>query len=399
MNYKDLQFNLGNQQIVNQQNAKKRLSLVLQSGRVAHAYLLTGPAGSGKAALALAFAEILNGIDHLTDLGNQKFSTKSSWFTHPDIHLFLPMPTKYQLEDLRERLALLAENPYNLVNFNERPSIAKDDSSKNKQAFYPIDYFHDEIRPKAFLKPNEGKKTIIILTEIELMRESAANAFLKLLEEPADNLVFILTTAHYDALLPTIQSRCQQIKLNALSPTDIETALIEKEKIVPEDAKYIAHVSGGNYKMARFYDAQSIKQSQDEIVAYLRYAYGNKAVDLTQIITEWHQNLNIQRQLMLLNMLEIFLRDLMIYRDTGDEAFVTNTNQLKTIQNFCSNLKDAAIHNMVDEVNRCRPLIQQNVQAKLVFTTLAFRLSALMRNHPMPLAHNNPWKHLPTFVN
>src|SRR5699024_2314242 len=123
---------------------------------------------------------------------------------------------------------------------------------------YPIDYFQDEIRPKAFLKPNEGKKTVIILTEIELMRERAANAFLKLLEEPAENLVFILTTANYESLLPTIQSRCQQIKLNPLSAIDIENALIQNKNIEAEDAKYIARVSGGNYTMARFYDSKTI---------------------------------------------------------------------------------------------------------------------------------------------
>lgn len=398
MNYKNLHFNLGDPKVTNQQKAKKRLSLVLKSDRIGHAYLLTGPFGSGKTALALAFAEILNGVDHLTDLGHQKFSKKSSWFTHPDIHLFLPMPTKYQMVELRERLTLLSENPYNLVDFNRRPSLSDNESSKNQQSFYPIDYFHDEIRPKAFLKPNEGLKTVIILTEIELMRKRAANAFLKLLEEPSENLVFILTTARYDALLPTIQSRCQQIKLNTLSVTDIETALIENETIADEDARYLARVSGGNYTMARFYDIESVKSSRKEVVNYLRGAYGKKAVELTQIINGWHQNHNIQGQVMLLNILEMFLRDLMIYRDTSDQIFITNVDQLKTIQNFCNNLGDAAIDKMIDEVNRCRPLLQQNVQAKMVFTTLAFRLSALMRNQKLPIPENEPWNHLPAFV-
>src|SRR5699024_11166167 len=118
----------------------------------------------------------------------------------------------------------------------------------------------------------------------------------------------------------------------------------------------------------------------------LRSAYGLKAVQLIELIDEWHRNFNIQRQIILLNMLEMFLRDLMVYRDSGDQTLITNTNQIEIIENFCNNLSDAAIDKMIEEVDKCRPLLRQNVQAKMVFTTLAFRLSALMRNQSLPLS-------------
>ncbi len=106
----------------------------------------------------------------------------------------MPVTTGYSVDDLRERLSYLAKDPYEVVDFSHRPSLENEQSSKNKQAFYPIGYFHEEIRPKAFLKPNEGQKTVIILTNIETMRKEAANAFLKILEEPAEDLIFLLTT-------------------------------------------------------------------------------------------------------------------------------------------------------------------------------------------------------------
>ncbi len=380
MNYKNLQFNLGDRRLVNQQKAKKYLTRILRSGRMGHAYLLTGRQGSGKTALALAFAEIINGVDNLTNLAGQRFSKKSSWFTHPDIHLFLPMPTHYNLDELRERLTLLAVDPYEIVDFNRRPSLTDEQSSKNKQAFYPIDYFHEEIRPKAFLKPNEGEKTVVILAGIETMRKEAANAFLKLLEEPAENLIFVLLTDHPDALLPTIRSRCQQIKLNTLSIGDVEQALIRYENLQTDDARYMARVSGGNYALSRLHNIELIKNKRTEVIEFLRSAYTKNAPKLYQTVNDWQKEFNIEGQIMLLDVLANFLRDLLVYRETKQENLITNIDRLEVIQKFCDNLKNASVNKMIEQVNKCRPLVYQNVQAKLVFTVLAFRLADLMQN-------------------
>lgn len=253
IDYNKLDFNLGNNRLVGQEKARNYIKRILNSGRLGHAYLFSGPAGSGKTALALSFAEVINGIDNLTDLGSQAFSKKSSWLNHPDIHIFLPVPTSFNVDNLRERLTLLDKNPYEVVDFSHRPSLTNDDSTSNKQAFYPIEFFHEEVRPKAFLKPNEGQKTVIILTNIETMRKEAANAFLKLLEEPSEDLVFLLTTNSTDALLPTIISRCQHIQLSSLSTNEIENALVKYDDIPQQEAEYLARISGGNYSMARFF--------------------------------------------------------------------------------------------------------------------------------------------------
>lgn len=202
--YKNLAFSFGDRRLVGQRQAREHLERIIHSGRISHSYLLSGPSGVGKTAFALAFAEILNGVDHLTDLGGQAFSKKSSWFTHPDIHVFLPIPTNVSVSELRSRLELLKEDPYEVVDFSLRPSITNDEHSKNRRAFYPIRYFREEIKPVCYLTPNEGHKTVVIMTNIEEMKAEAANAFLKLLEEPSEDLVFVITTQHMESLLPTI---------------------------------------------------------------------------------------------------------------------------------------------------------------------------------------------------
>ena len=393
--YQDLDFDFGDRRLVGQSLAKEHIQRIIGSGRISHSYLFSGPKGVGKTAFALAFAEVINGVNHLTDLGNQKFSKKSSWFTHPDIHTFLPVPTNVTVDELRERLELLKEDPYEVVDFSLRPSLTDDESSKNKQAFYPIKYFHEEIRPKAFLKPNEGRKTVIIMTGIETMRKEAANAFLKLLEEPSENLMFLLTTSNTEALLPTIISRCQHIQLTPLKTKEISDALVSYDSLPQEDADYLARVSGGNYAMTRFFDSESLRQTREEVIEFLRYSYSHDAVNIVETSKNWQSNHNVEGQIALLNIMEVFLRDLMVYRSTQNSSLVTNADQIEAIKKFCKALKDARLEDMIGQVNEVKPMIQQNVQGRLVFTALALRFFKLIRGLDPEISSHDSWKHLP----
>lgn len=395
--YQNLTFNFGDRRLVGQQFAKEQIKRIVHSGRISHSYLFSGPPGIGKTAFALAFAELINGVNNLTDLVTQAFSKKSSWFTHPDIHVFLPVPTSVSVEELRSRLELLREDPYEIVDFSLRPSLTNEDSTKNKRAFYPIDYFREEIRPKAYLKPNEGRKTVIIMTGIENMRKEAANAFLKLLEEPSKDLIFLLTTDHTEALLPTIISRCQHIQLSPLKTGEIEQALIEQDGLPEDEASYLARVSGGNYAMTRFFDVDTLKKTREEIIEYLRYSYSQDAVNITQTAQDWHSSQNLEGQIAVLNVMEVFLRDLLVYRSTEKQELVTNADQIDVIKNFCDTLSDARLEEMITQVNKCKPMIYQNVQPKLIFTSLAFRFSSLMRDRDPIISNQDSWKHLPAF--
>lgn len=397
-NYQDMNINFGDERLVGQHLAKEHIERIISSGRISHAYLFSGPSGIGKTAFALAFAEVLNGIDNLTSLGDHAFSKKSSWFTHPDIHVFIPVPTSVTVDELRLRLEMLKKDPYEIVDFSLRPSITDESSSKNLRAFYPIDYFHDEIRPKAFLKPNEGRKTVIIMTGIETMRKEAANAFLKLLEEPSEDLIFLLTTGNTEALLPTIISRCQHIQLTPLKTEEIEHALVSQDNLPKEEATYLARVSGGNYAMTRFFDVATLKATREDIIKFLRFSYALDAKNITEAAQDWQSDRNLEGQIALLNVMEVFLRDLMVYRSSQNASLVTNADQIEVIKKFCETMNDARLEDMIEQINHCKPMMYQNVQPKLIYTALAFRFSSLMRGLDTTISSGDSWKHLPAFV-
>ncbi|WP_020401959.1 ATP-binding protein [Gracilimonas tropica] len=392
-----MNIKFGNRRIIGQKRAKEQVERILDSDRISHAYLLSGPSGVGKTAFALALAEAINGVEHLSDLGEYKSSKKSSWFTHPDIHVFIPKPTSANTEELRGRLELLAKDPYEIIDFSRRPSL-DDDSSKNLQAFYPIDYFRDDIRPVAKLKPNEGNRVVVIMTQVETMRKETANAFLKLLEEPSDRLMFILTTESYESLLPTITSRCQHIPLGALKNNEVEQGLIEVDGLNPEEASYLARVSNGNYAMTRFFDVSKLKENRESVVEFMRMAYGQDAARLSTIVQDWQSSNNIEGLIALTNLIEMYIRDLMVYRETENKAFITNIDQLESIQKFVTALDEARLEEMIDHLDSYRPALRQNVNPKLIFIVLALRFSNLMRGLDPYIPDENNWKHIPAFA-
>lgn len=392
-----MNIKFGNRRIIGQKRAKEQVERILDSDRISHAYLLSGPSGVGKTAFALALAEAINGVEHLSDLREYKSSKKSSWFTHPDIHVFIPKPTSANTEELRGRLELLAKDPYEIIDFSRRPSL-DDDSSKNLQAFYPIDYFRDDIRPVAKLKPNEGNRVVVIMTQVETMRKETANAFLKLLEEPSDRLMFILTTESYESLLPTITSRCQHIPLGALKNNEVEQGLIEVDGLNPEEASYLARVSNGNYAMTRFFDVSKLKENRESVVEFMRMAYGQDAARLSTIVQDWQSSNNIEGLIALTNLIEMYIRDLMVYRETENKAFITNIDQLESIQKFVTALDEARLEEMIDHLDSYRPALRQNVNPKLIFIVLALRFSNLMRGLDPYIPDENNWKHIPAFA-
>lgn len=390
-------FKFGNRRIIGQHRAKEQVERILASDRISHAYLLSGPSGVGKTAFALALAEAINGIDHLSDLGEHKHSKKSSWFTHPDIHVFIPKPTSAKTEELRDRLELLAKDPYEIISFSQRPSL-DDESSKNLQAFYPIDYFREDIRPIAKLKPNEGDRIVIILTQVETMRKETANAFLKLLEEPSDRLMFILTTESYESLLPTITSRCQHIPLGTLKDKEVEQGLIEVDGLQADEAAYLARVSGGNYAMTRFFDVEKLKENREAVVQFMRMAFSQDAVGLSKLAQDWQSSNNIEGLISITNLIEMYIRDLMVFRETGNKKFITNIDQLESIEKFVKSLDDARLEEMIKHLDSFRPALRQNVNPKLILIVLALRFSPLMRGLDPVISEEENWKHIPAFV-
>ncbi len=389
---------LGDRRLIGQRQLREQMYRVVSEDRLSHAYLIAGQPGTGKKPLALAFAEAINGVEHLGPAATGHKSVRRSWYYHPDIHVFLPLPAQVTIDELRARLELLADDPYEIVDFAMRPTLTGQETGKNRQAFYSREYFNTHIRRAATLKPSEGRRNIVIISNVEKMRTDVVNAFLKLLEEPGENVMFILTTDNINALLPTVISRCQLLACKPLDTTEVYDALREYDGLPDEQARFLSRISGGNYSFTRFYDMETLEENREDIIRFLRLSYAVDVGGILDISHKWHSEYNKEGQIAIIGMIETFLRDIALYDAGVSEDLIINNDKRDVISNFSSRLQDARIEDMIATLEEARILIGQNVQTRLVFTVIANRFASWMRGLEAPVAQDQPWKHIPAFL-
>jgi DNA polymerase-3 subunit delta' len=191
------------------------LSGAVTNGRLAHAYLLAGPAHIGKTTLARAFAQTLNceAGDPAPCLACRscRLIAKDG---HPDVRLIEPTP-----------------------------------SSSGRKETLRIEQVRN-LQKELALAPYEGHYQVVILTRFQKASLGAANALLKTLEEPPKRVVIILTADLADSLLPTIVSRCQSLTLRPLPLEKVESALLLRWHATEREAHQLAHLSGGRLGLA-----------------------------------------------------------------------------------------------------------------------------------------------------
>lgn len=192
-------------QTVGHDHAIRLLQNSIETGRVSHAYLFSGPRQAGKATLAKDFAKALNCLEPDRPCGRCRSCKKIEAGIHPDVQV-----------------------------------IEIEDGSKN----ISIDAVR-KLQEGVALRPFEGRTKVYIIEEVERLSEPAANSLLKTLEEPPPSVVMVLTTMDATSLLSTVVSRCQQVELRPVATAAIETALRERYGADLDRARLLASVARG----------------------------------------------------------------------------------------------------------------------------------------------------------
>lgn len=370
--------------VLDQDRVVQTLRRALAQERVAHAYLLHGPDGVGKRAVAYEMARALQCPEQADEACDAcPTCRKTRRMVHPDVHVNLPHPWSQEKDrdedDIGARIRRLGENPYAAIDYVRRPSLSDPSETSNQQVYYRIDQVRQDIIQPMSLAKGEGKYKVNILIDAEKMREEAANAFLKLLEEPPPQTVFLLTTNRPDQLLPTILSRCQQLRFDPLLPDTIEKALVDREQMEPEAASMLARMADGSYSRAlELAENDALMTSRELVLDFFRAAYTQKVESLDRCIQEL-QNQGRERVKSVLRLMLRWMRDLLLYRTMGEEAPLVNVDQKEAVARFCDNLPDADLEGMVTLVEEAMELAERNVRVSLILTALAHGLARAMR--------------------
>lgn len=213
--------------LVGQARAVSILRNALRRDRVAHAYLFSGPEFVGKSTAAALFAQALNceATEGELPCGVCRSCQLGASGSHPDMRVV--------------GIGTDAES-------GRRTEISIDQIRQNprKPRQTPLPLLQD-----VHLKPAIGRHKVYTVDPADRMTAEAANALLKVLEEPPPHVVLTLVTSQPSALLPTVLSRCQEVVFQLAGSAGIEQHLIGLD-VAPEAAASLARLSGGRIAWA-----------------------------------------------------------------------------------------------------------------------------------------------------
>ncbi|GAB4370953.1 MAG: AAA family ATPase [Calditrichia bacterium] len=344
----------------------------IQNNRLPHAYLFYGKEGTGKDAFALELARLLN-CDQgpLYLCGKCPACVKIARLQHPDVKFIFPTPSPINVkpEEIAAAQAELAANPYRRIKF------------PGKNTFISIDTIR-ELKTEAKFKLYEGKKKIFIISQAEEMRPEAANALLKILEEPPQNLMLILTSSQFHRLLPTIRSRCQLIHFPPF-PGDFILKLVHKYvPDPPEKLASIVRLAQGNIKLAFDFIEDDVMEKREQAVELLRKVV---KIDLFQKLMKDLNKITATRdrgemQLLLFFLLTWF-RDAYHYHARPEQVdHLTNVDLQSTLQKFVDAYPRADYERIIREVEKAYAELEdpRNLNPLLIFINLSIKLNQLI---------------------
>ncbi|WP_158169971.1 DNA polymerase III subunit delta' [Mycolicibacterium smegmatis] len=182
------------------------------TGTMTHAWLITGPPGSGRSVAALCFAAALQCTsDGVPGCGECRACTTTMAGTHADVRRIVPEGLSIAVKEMREIVQIASR------------------------------------------RPGTGRWQVVVIEDADRLTEGAANALLKVVEEPPPSTVFLLCAPSVDPedIAITLRSRCRHIALTTPSIDAIADVLITGDGLPPEDARWAASVCGGHVGRAR----------------------------------------------------------------------------------------------------------------------------------------------------
>ncbi|MGH1457699.1 MAG: DNA polymerase III subunit delta' [Paracoccaceae bacterium] len=215
--------------LIGQRRAEDEFLRVYNAGRLHHAWLISGPRGTGKATLAWGLARFLLAAP-AADGGPSLFGDAPP---KPDsLHIDPEHP-------VARRIAARSEPGLFHITRTPSPTTGK---MRDQIAV-------DDVRNLAHflqLSAADGGRRAVIVDAVDEMNTAASNALLKMLEEPPARTTLLLVAHQPSRLLPTIRSRCRELRLGALSPEDLTTALAQAEIDIGGDTAALAELAGGS---------------------------------------------------------------------------------------------------------------------------------------------------------
>ena len=342
----------GFESIIDQEQSIRLLKNILLNGTIPNALLFTGADGIGKKTAAIAFAMACNCVGREALPNNAHFS---------DANLSAVDPCG-RCRSCRK------------IQSGNHPDIIRVEPSGS---FIRIKQIRD-IFDTLSMKPYEARLRIVIISDAQAMNPQAANALLKVLEEPPARTILILTALQTSDLLPTVLSRCQHIRFSPISREKLKTLLGEKHGLNTEDAAILSAMASGSMAKAL---SMIRKNSQinwiclrNWLLNIIGLEHGSLSLQPIILLLLFAEKLSKNKEIIQdsLEIIKTYLRDLIIYKYSPKK--IINKDLIRKIKYASQKIAVKSLLSQIEAIQTAQNDIKANTNLRLTLEAMMLRL-------------------------
>ena len=371
-------------QIIGNDRVKKILQKAIAENRISHSYLLTGIEGIGKEAIAIQFAKTVNCLKPIIkknsadSCDNCDSCKRFNDLSHQNFEMIFSLPTG-KSADLKN------DSPLSKLSDEQLNNVISEIQKKAKNNYHKISIPNAnqikvnairEVKRKLVMSDATYGRRVVLIVRADEMTTEASNAFLKTLEEPHPNVTIFITTAYSDSILPTIMSRCQQIKCSPIEEKILAEHLIQKHGYSQAEANFAAVFGQGSYLRALDAMNHNMQDLRFDIVSTLRTSLKrrNYRFDMMTQIEKLLSKKDKNHLETILMILLYWMKDVFNLIHLGENARIINSDQHDSLVKFANNFKDSNLNLAISEIEKSINLIERNINQQLIFVPLFIKL-------------------------
>ncbi len=360
------------------ESVKRVLCDSVTSNHVAHAQLFYSGAGSAALPMAVAYFSYLNCLQPIQydACGQCASCSKCAKLIHPDLHFVFPVTTTAKFAKSSDAVSqnfmpefrkFFFSNPYAGIQTwtqfleNKQPSISREEARN--------------ITKLLSLKAFEARYKAVIIWLPEMMHPAAANALLKILEEPPPMTLFLLVSQSPELVMPTILSRTQKVQIPAYTDQEITAILIERYSASPQIAAQAAFLCQRDLSKAIDLLTDSNYGAMEFFQQWMRNCYKRdfgQLIETSEEFAQWPK----QQQLALLEYGGHILREV-LRSQNAPQLNRLRDKELEFVRKFGVTLNLSKIEGIANALQQSSYHLSRNANPKIEFSHLSLEIAEI----------------------
>ena len=368
--------------IIGQQKIKNRLIKSVNNNKVSHAQLFFGAEGVGKLPIAIAYAQYIN-CTNKTDTdscGECSSCKKYEKLVHPDLHFVFPVVkigSKEVVSDdhIEEWREFVTKNTY----FTYNQWIERLENENKKGGIFVHE--SKNILKKINLTTYESEYKVMIFWLAEKMNIQTANKLLKIIEEPPVKTLFILISENTEAIITTIKSRTQPIKIPKIDNKSLKNYLQQKSLITnTEEINTALKFSNGSLTALNKYINETDENTElfDFFVRFMRTCY-KFSIDEINTLTSEFTRLKREKQKRFFKLSLRLIRENFMLNTNNNNLSVLTVQEQNFAKKFSNFIHQGIVEDLYSELNKAHYDIDRNGSDKIIFYDTAIKINKLLR--------------------